>query len=156
MCIRDSTTIVAYDNKQRGTISSSLYLLARQVLMWAEEHSASLVARYIPGSRNVVADQLSHRGQVIVIEWSLHPQVTKDMFRLWGAPVVDLFASALNHKLLVYCSAHPDPKAWQEDSFMVPWSNLDSYAFPPFTLIRRVLDRLLASPGARMTLVAPF
>ena len=46
--------------------------------------------------------------------------------------------------------------AWQEDAFMVPWSNLDSYAFPPFALIRRVLNRLLASSGARMTLVAPF
>ena len=126
----NNTTIVAYVNKQGGTISSSLYLLTRQVLMWAENHSVTLVARYIPGSRNVVADQLSRRGQVIGTEWSLHPQVAREMFRLWGAPVVDLFASALNHKLPVYCSIHPDPKAWQEDAFMVPWSNLDAYAFP--------------------------
>ena len=97
----------------------------------------------------MVADQLSCRGQVIGTEWSLHPQVTKKMFQLWGAPVVDLFASALNHKLPVYCSAHPDPKAWQEYAFMVPWNNLDAYAFPPFALLRWVLIRLLASLGPR-------
>ena len=61
----DTTTVVAYVNKQGGTVSSSLYLLARQVLMWTEAHSVTLVARYIPGSRNVVADQLSRKGQVI-------------------------------------------------------------------------------------------
>ena len=131
----DNTTVMAYVNKQGGTISSSVYLFTRQVLMWAEENSVTLVARYIPENRNVVADQLSRRGQVIGTEWSLHSLVTKEMFRLWGAPVMDLFASALNHKLPVYCSAHPDPNAWQEDAFMVPWSNLDSCAFPPFCLL---------------------
>ena len=97
-----------------GTISSSLYLLTRQVLMWTESHLVTLIARYIPGSRNVVADQLSRQGQVIGTEWSLHPLVAREMFRLWGSPVVDLFASALNRKLPIYCSLLPDPLVWQE------------------------------------------
>lgn len=151
----DNTTVVAYVNKQGGTVSSSLFLLTREVLMWAETHSVSLVARYIPGSRNVVADQLSRRGQVIGTEWSLHPLVTKEAFRLWGAPVVDLFASALNKKLPVYCSLLPDPLALQEDAFLMQWDDLDVYAFPPFNLIRRVLNRVLNAQRLRMTLVAP-
>ena len=151
----DNTTVVAYVNKQGGTISSSLYLLTRQVLMWAESQKVTIIARYIPGSKNVVADQLSRRGQVIGTEWSLHPLVAKEMFHLWGTPTVDLFASSLNKKLPVYCSLLPDPLAWQEDAFLVPWDNLDVYAFPPFTLIRKTLNRVLRSQNLRMTLVAP-
>ena len=151
----DNTTVVAYVNKQGGTVSSSLYLLTRQVLLWAENHSVTLVARYIPGSKNVVADQLSRKGQVIGTEWSLHPLVVKEAFRLWGTPIVDLFASALNKKLPVYCSILPDPLAWQEDTFLAQLDGLDAYVFPPFILIWRVLNRMLSSKGLRMTLVAP-
>ena len=151
----DNTTVVAYVNKQGGTVSSSLFLLTRQVLLWTESHSVTLSARYIPGERNVVADQLSRKGQVIGTEWSLHPLVARELFRLWGSPTVDLFASALNKKLPVYCSLLPDPLAWQEDAFMIPWDGLDAYVFPPFILIRRILDRVLESRNLRMTLVAP-
>ena len=151
----DNTTVVAYVNKQGGTVSSSLFLLTRQVLLWAESHSVSLSARYIPGERNVVADQLSRRGQVIGTEWSLHPLTAKELFRVWGSPTVDLFASALNKKLPVYCSLLPDPLAWQEDAFLIPWDGLDAYVFPPFNLIRRILNRVLESRNLRMTLVAP-
>ena len=43
-----------------------------------------------------------------------------------------------------------------EDAFQNPWDNLDVYAFPPFSLIQRVLVRVRASRNLRMTLVAPF
>ena len=46
-------------HQQAGvTVSLSLYLPSRQVLAWAECNSMIQVARYIPGPRNVVADQL--------------------------------------------------------------------------------------------------
>ena len=42
---------------------------------------------------------------------------------------MNLFTSALDKKLLVYCSL-PNPMAWREDVFLVPWDTLDVYAFP--------------------------
>ena len=38
---------------------------------------------------------------------------------------------------------------------MHPWDNLEVYAFPPFALIRRVLNRLMGADSCRMVLVAP-
>ena len=45
--------------------------------------------------------------------------------------------------------------AWQEDAFLTPWDNLDVYAFSPFNMIRKVLNRVLISHNFWMTLVAP-
>ena len=151
----DNTTVVAYINKQGGTVSSSLWLLTKQVLTWAELNSVSLVGRFVPGHRNVLADQLSRRGQVISTEWSLHPRIVQGVFGVWGTPMVDLFATSLNNRLPVYCSPVPDPLAWKVDAFVVPWNDLDVYAFPPFAVIRLVLNRLLMSQRTRMTLIAP-
>ena len=153
MC--DNATVVAYVNKQGGTVSRSLCLLTKELLLWAEANGVTLVARYLPGKSNVLADQLSRKGQVIGTEWSLHPQVANQIFRVLGTPTLDLFATSLNKKLALYCSLVPDPSAVMEDAFMHPWDNLEVYAFPPFALIRRVLNRLMGADSCRMVLVAP-
>ena len=80
----DNPSVVAYINKQRGTISSSLYILAIQVLAWSESNAQTIVAHYITGPQNVIADQLSHPCQVIGTVWSLHPLVPWKALQLWG------------------------------------------------------------------------
>ena len=154
MC--DNATVVAYVNKQGGTVSRSLCLLTKQLLAWAEANSVTLSARYLPGKANVLADQLSRRDQVIGTEWSLHPEVVKQVFSCLGTPTLDLFATSLNKKLPLYCSLVPDPMALMEDAFMHPWDALEVYAFPPFALIRRVLNRLMQAQACTMILVAPL
>ena len=62
-------------------------------------------------SRDVMADLLSRSNQVQSTEWSLHPQVFKQICQKWFTPHVDLFATHLNHKLPLYVSPVPDPKA---------------------------------------------
>ena len=109
MC--DNSTVVAYVNKQGGTVSRPLCLLTSRLLRWAESFDVHLEARYLPGESNVLADVLSRRGQVVGTEWSLHPQVARALLRAWGNPSIDLFATCLNAKLPLYCSLVPDPQA---------------------------------------------
>ena len=59
MC--DNSTVVAYVNKQGGTVSRSLCSLASQLLRWTESLDVHLDARYLPGQSNVLADLLSRR-----------------------------------------------------------------------------------------------
>ena len=66
MC--DNSTVVAYINRQGGTVSDSLCSLTRQLLQWSEYFDVQLEARYLPGQSNVLAD-LSRREQVIGSEW---------------------------------------------------------------------------------------
>ena len=88
MC--DNSTVVAYVNKQGGTVSRSLCLLTSRLLRWTESFDVHLDARYLPGESNVLADILSRRGQVVGTEWSLHPQVARALLRAWGNPSIDL------------------------------------------------------------------
>ena len=154
MC--DNSTVVAYVNKQGGTVSRSLCLLTSRLLRWTESFDVHLDARYLPGESNVLADVLSRRGQVVGTEWSLHPQVARALLRAWGNPSIDLFATCLNAKLPLYCSLVPDPQAVFEDAFRHPWDDLDRYAFPPFALVGRVIARVQESSRVAMTLVAPL
>ena len=100
----DNSTVVAYVNKQGGTVSRALCLLTSRLLRWTECFDVHLDARYLPGENNVLADVLSRRGQVVGTEWSLHPQVARSLLRAWGNPSIDLFATCLNAKLP--CIAH--------------------------------------------------
>ena len=154
MC--DNSTVVAYVNKQGGTVSRPLCLLTSRLLRWTESFDVHLEARYLPGESNVLADVLSRRGQVVGTEWSLHPQVARALLRTWGNPSIDLFATCLNAKLPLYCSLVPDPQAVFEDVFRHPWDDLDLYAFPPFALVGRVIARVQQSSRVAMTLVAPL
>lgn len=78
----DNTTVVAYINK-RGTSLLSTSRIDSTVHQWTVIHSAVLSARYIPGKRNVVADELSCQGQVLGTERSLHLEVAERLFHLW-------------------------------------------------------------------------
>ena len=66
MC--DNSTVMAYVNKQGGTVSRALCLLASRLLRWTESLDIHLDARYFPGQANVLADLLSRRGQVVGTE----------------------------------------------------------------------------------------
>ena len=71
MC--DNSTVVAYVNKQGGTVSRPLCLLTSRLLRWTESFDVHLEARYLPGESNVLADVLSRRGQVVGTEWVSPP-----------------------------------------------------------------------------------
>ena len=70
--------------------------------------------------------------------------------------MVDMFASSLNNHLPVFSSPVPDPLAWQMDAFIVPGDDLFVYAYPPFAILRLVLNRALTTSLLRMTLTAPM
>ena len=149
MC--DNSTVMAYVNKQGGTVSQALCLLTSCLLRWTESFDIHLDARYLPRQANVLADLLSRRGQVVGTEWSLHPQVARSLLRVWGNPLIDLFATCLNAKLPLYCSLVPDPQAVFEGAFRHPWDDLGLYAFPPFPLVGRVIARVRESSRVAMT-----
>ena len=67
-----------------------------------------------------------------------------------------LFATALNCRLLVYFSSLNDPMAVGTGAFLQLWYGLQVYALKPFTLIRQVLNKLRTYKGTLLTLIAPF
>ena len=152
----DNTTALAYLVKQGGTKSLDLYLLVRQILLWAEERGICLLPQFVSGVKNVTADTLSRKGQAIPTEWTLNMEVCQQLWRLWGQPSVDLFATKMTRRLPIYMSPHLDEEALAVDAMLQSWCNMDVYAFPPFALIRDVINKFKRSYNCRMTLVAPW
>ena len=90
---------------------------------------------------SVMVDLLSRSNQVQSTEWSLSPQVLKQICKNWFTPHIDLFATHLNHKLQLYVSPVPDPKAWDIDALNINWTGLTAYAYPP-TALHRVIQKI--------------
>jgi len=55
---------------------------------------------------------------------------------------MDLFASRLSHQVPSYLSWKVDPFSRGRDAFQHCWTHLKGYAFPPFCLIGRVLQKV--------------
>ena len=121
----NNSTVAAYINKHRGTMSDSHCELTGQPFRWTEAHIMLLETSYLPEQLNVVADLLNHQNQMSGAEWSLHPQVAWNIICTWGSPTIDLFATHSNVKLPLYCSLIPDPQAVSENTFRSTWYTLD-------------------------------
>ena len=152
----DNATALSYIAKEGGTRSASLNDEAQKILRWAEVHSVKILTQFVRGSSNVLADCLSRRSQVISTEWTLHQDVCNLLWKLWGYPTVDLFATRLNFRLPNFVSPFLDPLAIGTDAFLYNWDHQDLYAFPPFPLVRKVLNKLSSARNTNLILIAPF
>ena len=68
----DNTSVVAYINKQGGMKSAELCPLMWRILTWCHQNNVTLRA-------DVIADGLSIRNQIQSTEWSLSPQIFKQI-----------------------------------------------------------------------------
>ena len=122
-----------------GMLSRPLYSHTGQLLPWADSHNISLVPCHIPGDLNVIADRLSGRHQVLNSEWTLSLLVLHQVWRLWGQPHVDMFATADNARLPMFVSPLSDPWVWRIDALSFTWMGLWIYLLPLFPLLPEVL-----------------
>ncbi|XP_070184795.1 uncharacterized protein [Littorina saxatilis] len=151
----DNTTVAAYLNKQGGSRSPSLSDRVCEILKWCARHHIIILARFLPGRLNTLADALSRSDRVLRSEWTITHGA---LLRLWAQvqkPLVDLFATRFSKRLPVFVSPFPDPQAWRVNALDISWTGLEAYAFPPFQLLSRVI-RKAELEGPTLLLVAPL
>ncbi|KAJ1080239.1 hypothetical protein NDU88_000458 [Pleurodeles waltl] len=148
----DNTTSMFYLNKQGGTRSLQLSQLAQDIWTWAIKHNISLKAEHVPGQTNVLADTLS-RTVIPYHEWELDQKLLNRLFLLWGKPNLDLFATLENKKCQYYASWLPQKGSWG-NAFLMRWSGVYAYAFPPIPLIPRDINKM-KTEGCRLLFMAP-
>ena len=52
-----------------------------------------------------------------------------------------------------YITYQPDPEAYAVNAFCVPWENYVFYAFPPFSIIQQVLQKVVAEKATGLLVV---
>ncbi len=150
----DNTSAIAYINHMGGTRSQSLARSACQLWHWCLQRGITVSAEHLPGVQNVAAD-VESRTMRTSAEWKLHPEVFQAIMQLMGPCRVDLFATRLNTQLNHYISWQPDPFAMETDAFQITWCNMEGYAFPPFAMIGRCLQKIRREQSS-VVLVAPM
>ena len=126
-------------------------LLVWRILAYCNPRNILIRARHIQGCLNVIADSLSDK--IIQTEWSLPPQIFTLICKVWHKPMVDMFATKLNHKLPIYVSPVPDANAMNIDALNI-WEGLDGYALCPVALIPKVIQKM-NTYRCKMIVVAP-
>ena len=68
-----------------------------------------------------------------------------------------LFASRLNNQISSYCLWQEDPNSTHVDAFTMNWNGHKFYAFPPFSLLPRCLQKMSQdrAQGVLITLLWP-
>lgn len=150
----DNKTAIACINKKGSVQHLKLGKITKQIWQWCEEKQIHIFASYIPTKQNRAADKQS-RITEIETEYELNENTFRLITKNLGQPTIDLFASCVNKKCERFVSWKPDPDSLYVDAFTLNWKSEYFYAFPPFSLISRVLEKI-QSEGARGILVVPF
>ena len=137
----DNTTAVAYINSMGNSDSRPYDVVSRKIWAWCIPREIWVSAVYIPGTTNAVADRL-FRKHHSDHKWMLNRQIISELWVLYPGLSIDLFTTTLNAQLPRFASWRPDPRAAFVDAFSRSWNGKCFYAFPPFSLIQRCLNRV--------------
>ncbi|RVE43203.1 hypothetical protein evm_012152 [Chilo suppressalis] len=149
----DNSTAIAYINRMGGIRFPHLTAISRDIWQWCEQRELYIFASYISSTDNHVADAESRRVHSD-IEWELANDAYRLICEIFEEPKIDLFASRLNKKCSTFVSWHRDPEAFAVDAFTLSWTEYYFYAFPPFCLIIKVLQKIITDK-ARGIIVVP-
>ncbi|XP_066262382.1 uncharacterized protein [Euwallacea similis] len=138
LCRVDNTTAFVYVNRMGSIQHSNLNELAPVIGQFCEARNIVIFASYIKSFCNIVADQES-RQLNIDTEWELSDGAFQKIIYKYGRPEIDIFASRLSRKY----------------AFTINWNNMFFYCFPPFSVILKVLQKII-NEHARGIVVVPF
>lgn len=150
----DNTTAISYINRMGGIQFPHLHKIAKMIWQWCEQRKIWIFASYIKSKDNKIADAES-RCKSIETEWELNELVFEEIEYEFGPFDIDLFATKNNTKCKRYISWKPDPNAIAIDAFTVSWKKEFFYAFPPFSLILKTIQKIIEDK-AEGVLIVPY
>ena len=150
----DNITAIAYINHKGGTQSQTLSDQAIELWEWCLVRKITVHAEHIPGQKNVEADTESRR-TLDHSDWMLNKEIFQALEMKWGPFNVDLFTARHNKQLKRFFSFRPNPEAEALDALAQPWTNFRPYAFPPFILIGRWLQKIRQEGVQEIVIIAP-
>jgi hypothetical protein len=142
----DNQVAVAYIRNMGGRVER-LDRIARQIWWELETRDSFILASYVNTHDNP-ADALTrgvaNKKQLLDLEVQLNPTVFHEVVvRGPFVPVIDWFASSENNQLPRFYSWRADPSAEGVDAFDFFWGDEPGFIFPPFSLIPRVLRKVI-------------
>ena len=137
----DNTTAISYMNRMGGIQYKHLNDIAREIWQWCEKRNIYIFASYINTKDNIEADAESRKLEPET-EYELANYAFERIVQVFGKPDIDLFASRINTKCHRYISWKKVPDSEAVDAFTLCRKREYFYAFPPFSIILKVLRKI--------------
>ncbi|KAJ8930178.1 hypothetical protein NQ314_017042 [Rhamnusium bicolor] len=138
----DNTTAVCTVNRMGSVKYENLNKLVREIWTWCRKRNIYIFASYITSKSNIHADRAS-RTTHKETEWSLANYAFEEITTTFDYPDIDLFASRINTKCPKFVSWMRDLEAYKIDAFTLNWNLFYFYAFPPFSMVLRVMQKII-------------
>ena len=154
----DNSTVVSYINKQGGGPFPHLVAVDSQAspLVRGSEHnspSKTYTRLSERDSRPPISSEPANSDRVVPPP---RDSGTYCIFRVWGTPEVDMFATLSNSHLPRFMSPIPELRALAVDALSQDWQGMSMYMFPPFPLLNKVMQKLRSTQVAEVILVVPW
>ena len=150
----DSKNPPSWSKWQKVTQNLKMVGLAKEIWEYIFKWVTTITTEYLPSKLNVAAEWES-RNSLYSSEWMLSHQIFQKVCQIRGFPEIDLFASRLSHQIPTYVAWKPDPHSHATDAFQQNWSHKLLYAFPPFCMIPKVLNKTLKEQVPKLILITP-
>ena len=152
----DSTVAMAVLSRQYSR-APTLNRIVQRIWSLLVDNNVRLLPQYLPGAQMVASgvDALSRLRDREAV--ALNPTTFRFLEDTLGPFSVDAMADRSTHRLPAYISRYPDARASAVDFFTVEAEGLGDHPYvnPPWSLIARVLQRLLQLRLPLVTLVLP-
>lgn len=148
----DNQTAISCINRGGSVKFQSLNQATVELWQWCEAKGISVFAAYIASTENVEADEQS-RSVTINTEYEIDNRSFQLIVQMFGSPEIDLFATRINAKCKKYISWFPDPDCFSVDAFTIKWNQFYFYAFPPFSIITKVIEKIIQDKATGILVV---
>ena len=150
----DNTTALTYISKMGGTRSKVMTKISKQIWEWCKSKGITLIPSHIPGKENTNADKQSREIRDSG-DWKLKTKIFKQLQQLRGPLNIDLFSMEWNKQLPQFYSWGNQPHSMGQDALSFSWEKTGNYAFPPFILINKVIQKIMME-NVRILLITPL
>ena len=137
----DNTTAISYINRMGGVKYKKLNIITQKIWQYCETQNLYIFASYINSKENSIADFESRLGYLNT-EYELNQKYFLKICNNFYEPSIDLFATNKNKKCISFLSWKPERGAMCIDAFTISWTNFAFYAFPPFSMVAKVLNKI--------------
>lgn len=142
MILSDNAAAVSYINKQGDMQAPPLMEVAKLILMWASERGAEFASGLLEQGEDLSHGMKLKSGSVRGVHRNVGPTTNRSVRLLQNTKVKNFF------------SIHRDPRSLGFDAFAFPRLEDLLYAFPPFRLIPKVIQKVKTS-STKIILIAP-
>ena len=131
-------------NQKMNQVSKELWKFLRG-------NGIRIILEHLLGKPNTLVDKESRKKPSS--EWKLNPSIFQKLRYVRSPAEIDLFATRVKTRLQAYISWRTDHLSQGTNAFQQSWKNLKAHAFPPFSLVGRVLKKVQKEQARLLLLV---